>query len=213
MDVVGIEFMTESMTSYVREFYASRMGTLLYFSKEALANGLTYSEMLLRDKRDEWEEMEFPFDCTPAIPVNGAVKIDELIYNVGDGPREPGGKDLRLLKFGKQEVIQPGSLFRAMLWGDDLPDLTVGMTFFLGKKRGSCVLTSVKKVEKVGPTVTPSGIILPVQVTPSQLTQVSAYHPLVTLNRFLIVEVPSGAYNRWLNVVDYSVPMFSKQQL
>ncbi|HID94847.1 MAG TPA: hypothetical protein EYP53_02155 [Candidatus Latescibacteria bacterium] len=210
MDVVGIEFMTESMTSYVREFYASRMGTILYFSKEALANGLTYSEMLLRDKRDEWEEVEFPFDCTPAIPVNGAVKIDELIYSVGDGPRVSGDKDLRLLKFGRQEVIQPGSLFRAMLWGDDLPDLAVGMTFFLGKKRGSCVLTSVNKVEEADPTAIPSGIILPVQVTPSQLAQVSAYHPLVTLNRFLIVKIPSGAYDKWLNVANYSVPMLSR---
>ncbi len=210
MDAAVIEFMTESMTLYLREFFASHMGTLLYFSKESLANALTYSEMLVRDKDEKWKEQCFPFDCTPAIPVNGAVKVDELIYNVGvgDRPQIPVEKDKRILRFGRQEVIQPGSIFRAVLWGD-LPILEKGQTFLIGKKRGTAVITEVKIVRDVEATRFPSGIIMPIQILPGQISVFSSYQPLVAMNRFLIVKVPARAHDKWLNVERYSVPLVS----
>lgn len=208
MDAVLIEFMIESMTLYVREFFAGRMRTSVYFSKQCLGNALTYSEMFIRDKTEEWEEQRFPFDCTPAVPLSETVRIEEIIYNAGVGDRSqiPRGKDRRLLRFGRQEVIQPGSLFRAILWGT-LPKLEKQQTFFIGKKRGAAVIRAADRVRDAKITDSPSGNIMPIQIRLDQLSIVQSYQPLMVMNRFLLVRVPAGAHDKWLNVKEYSVPV------
>lgn len=213
MDAVLIEFMMESMALYVREFFAGRMGTLSYFSKQCVGNALAYSEMFTRDKTEEWQEQWFPFDCTPAVPLSETVKIEEIIYNVGvnDRPQIPGEKDRRLLRFGRQEIIQPGALFRAILWGT-LPMLEKRQNFFIGKKRGAAVIRDVKRAWNVKITDCPSGTIMPVQIRLDQLHIFSSYQPLVAMNRFLIVRVPAWGHDRWLNVDEYSVPVTPDQK-
>ena len=206
MDAIAIEFMTESMLMYVREFYASRMGTHPFLSKEAVTSGLTYSELFVREREAEWEKMVFPFDSTPAIWRDDALNIEEIIYNAGDGPR-PGEKDLRLLKYGKQEVIKPGSIFRAVLWGERVPAVEKGQPFFIGKKRGSCVITFVTHSENIILRNEPSGTILPIQLNLDQISRFPSYIPLATLSRFLIVKIPAGGWGRWLNVGGFSVPV------
>jgi len=206
MDAIAIEFMTESMLMYVREFYASRMGTHPFLSKEAVASALTYSELFVRERKAEWEKMVFPFDCTPAISRDDALNLEEIIYNAGDGPR-PGERDLRLLKYGKQVVIKPGSIFRAVLWGERVPGVGKGQPFFIGKKRGSCVITSVTHSVNVIAGKEALGIILPIQVNLDQMSRFSSYIPLATLSRFLIVKIPAGGWESWLNVGGFSVPV------
>lgn len=209
MQAALIEFLTESMALYGREFYASRMGTIIYFSKEALANGLTYSECFLRDKRDRWEEQAFPFNCTPAVPVEGAVRVEEVIYRAGDDPGSDQ-KDRRLLRFGTQEVISPGSVFRAMLWGN-LPELSLGQVFWIGKKRGTAVITALELREEAEITGQPRGLILPIQIAVPQASKFPAYEPLVLMHRFLIIRLPAMATRKWLNVAGYSTPFLDQE--
>jgi hypothetical protein len=111
MKAAYVEFRLESSTMNTREFYASRQGTHKYLTKEAVASAITYGDVLRRNKKDEWKPLDtqFNFDCTPAMPVN--VQTLETVYKAGDDP------NAGLLRYGHQELLLPGSIFRFAAWG------------------------------------------------------------------------------------------------
>ncbi len=197
MRVALIEFRLESYSMYLREFYASRMGSLMYFSKEAVANAISYSDMFKRNRKEEWKETDFSFKNAPAIPID--VRMDEIVYKAGDNPNQG------LLRYGKQEVILPGSLFKAALWGE-YPRIEEGQVFFIGKKRGTAVITKLSECEREleeGYT----GVVFPIQVSPKDLKRFDKYKPLIATSRFFIIQPYSGRDLRWLNIDGYSIPI------
>ncbi|MHC1585737.1 MAG: hypothetical protein ACXQS7_05715, partial [Candidatus Syntropharchaeia archaeon] len=196
MRVALVEFRLESYSMYLREFYASRMGSLMYFSKEAVANAISYSDMFKRDRKEEWKEIEFPFKNTPAVPID--VRVDEIVYKAGDDPNRG------LLRYGKQEVILPGSIFKTALWGE-YPRIERGQVFFIGKKRGTAVITKLSEYERELEEKY-IGKIFPIQVSPVDLNKFDKYRPLIATSRFFIIQPYSGKDLRWLNVDDHSIP-------
>lgn len=175
-----VEFRLESSTMNTREFYASRQGTHKYLTKEAVASAITYSEVLQRNKRDEWTPLTFAFDCTPAMPVD--VYTLETVYKAGDEP------DVGLLRYGRQELLMPGSIFRFIAWGD-LPALQAGQVFLIGKKRAAARITMCVLAEVEPNTTAQADWVMPIQVPPPELVQFDAYVPLVLTARYAIVQV------------------------
>lgn len=199
MKAALMDFMVESSTQNVREFYASRAGTYKFFTAEAVCSGLSYTEALVRDKLEEYQELTFPFRATPAMPVE--VKTTDVIYKAGDNAGEG------LLRFGKQELILPGSIFRCIIWGE-IPQLEKGQIFLIGKKRSpACIISFVQ--EEVVIDTSMLGESFCVQVSPQELNRFSSYIPLVATNRYFIIKLPlSNDLNRF-KIGDFVVPLVS----
>ncbi|MBO8127655.1 MAG: hypothetical protein H0Z39_00430 [Peptococcaceae bacterium] len=143
--------------------------------------------------------MTFPFDCTPAEAIE--VRTTEVIYKAGDDPKAG------LLRFGRQELLLPGSRFRFVAWGE-VPSLQVGQVFLIGKKRAAAVITACHIEDDVEPdTINSAPVVLPVQVTVSDLVKLPAYRPIAATGRYLIVAVPILPRMRRLKVGDYVVPL------
>jgi len=181
MRAAYVEFRLESSTMNTREFYASRQGTHKYLTKEAVASAITYTEALQRSKEDEWKPLAFPFDCTPAMPVD--VHTLETVYKAGDEP------NVGLLRYGRQELLTPGSVFRFAAWGD-VPDLWEGQVFLIGKKRAAGQITVCEPVEAERDTTTQADRVMPIQVPPLKLARFEAFVPLILTARYAIVQVP-----------------------
>lgn len=183
-----------------REFYASRQGTHKYLTKEAVACAITYSEVLRRSKKDEWAPLvsEFDFDCTPAMPVD--VHTLETVYKAGDDP------NAGLLRYGRQELLLPGSVFRFAAWGS-LPPLWDGQMFLIGKKRAAARVTRCVLSEVEPNTTMRAEQVMPIQVPPLTVTQYGAFIPLVLTARYAIVQVPLQPGRPRLVVNGWAVPL------
>ena len=199
MKAALIEFRLESATQNVREFYAGRMGTQTFFTKEAVCSALTYEEYLVRDRKAEFAPLTFQFQATPAMGVD--VRLQEVVYKAGDLP------DAGLLRYGKQTLLMPGSIFRCMVWGD-IPALRVGQVILIGKKRAAAEITTCV-VADVSPDGVTGGTVLPVQVPPLRLPQV--YSPLAITNRYAIIRVPLSVGIRRFAVHGYAVPLLEQE--
>jgi hypothetical protein len=199
MKAAIVDFKLESMSLYVREFYASKMGTLEYFSKEAVANAISYQDMFKRDKKQEWQEMHFPFNNTPAIPIDFAKET--IVYKAGDDTKKG------LLRYGKQDVLIPNSKFRFIVWGD-YPMLEKGQIFFIGKKRGIAKIIDLQEFD-VEPTRDAFASLhpFPIQLKPSDLKKLSRYFIHVATSRFFIVSVPPSGEFDYLVLANYVVPL------
>jgi hypothetical protein len=182
MEAAYVEFRLESSTMNTREFYASRQGTHRYLTKEAVANAITYSEVLQRSKVDEWKSLasEFEFDCTPAMPVS--VQTLDTIYKAGDDPNSG------LLRYGRQELLLPGSIFRFAVWGT-LPPLWKGQMILIGKKRAAAQITKCVRVDAKFDTINLGDRVMPIQVSPSKLKEIPAYVPLILTARYAIIQI------------------------
>ncbi len=183
MKAAVVNFRLESASMYLKEFYASKMGTLDYFSKEAIANAITYKEMFKRDKKQDWEEMQFSFDNTPAVPTN--FSRETIVYKAGDDPKKG------LLRYGKQEVLMPGSEFRFIVWGD-FPELKLSQIFFIGKKRAPAKIVSISQEFDVKPSKEVKGNPFPIQVNLTALKRIKRYILHVATSRFFIISIPPG---------------------
>jgi hypothetical protein len=192
------EFRLESSTMNTREFYASRQGTQRYLTKEAVACGIAYSEVLQRNKRDEWAPLGFNFDCTPAMPVQ--LRTLEAVYKAGDSP------NVGLLRYGRQDLLMPGSVYRFVAWGD-VPPLWEGQIFLIGKKRAAARVTLCESVEVQPDTRAEAERVIPIQVPPLDLGQFAAFAPLVLTARYAIVQVPLGPGVRRFVVGGWAVPL------
>lgn len=181
MRAAYVEFQLESSTMNTREFYASRQGTHKYLTREAVACAITYSETLQRSKRDEWTPLTFAFNCTPAMPVD--TRTLETVYKAGDEP------NIGLLRYGRQELLLPGSIFRFVAWGE-LPGLGEGQVFLIGKKRAAAKVTACVSAEVEPNTTTQADRVMPIQVPPLELARFEAFIPLVLTARYAIVQVP-----------------------
>jgi len=181
-----------------REFYASRQGTQRYLTKEAVACGIAYSEVLQRNKRDEWAPLSFDFDCTPAMPVH--VRTLEAVYKAGDSP------NVGLLRYGRQDLLMPGSVYRFVAWGD-VPPLWEGQIFLIGKKRAAARVTLCESVEVQPDTRAEADRVMPIQVPPLDLGQFAAFAPLVLTARYAIVQVPLGPGVQRFVVGGWAVPL------
>lgn len=195
MQVAYVEFRLESATQNVREFYASRVGTHKFFTKEAVACAITYSEVLQRDKNEEYQPLDFSFNNTPAEPID--VKTAEVVYKAGDNP------NMGLLRYGRQELILPGSTFRFVVWGI-FPPLIEGQTFLIGKKRAAATIIKIVS-DDVKFDTTGQGKVMPIQVSP--LSRLPAYIPLVLTNRYYIIRVQLSEEIKRLKVGEYVVPI------
>ena len=195
MKAALIEFRLESATQNVREFYAGRMGTHTFFTREAVCSALLYEECLARDRKAEFAPLTFPFQATPAMGVE--VRLQEVVYKAGDLP------DAGLLRYGKQHLLMPGSIFRCMVWGD-IPALQAGQVILIGKKRAAAEITTCV-IEDVTPDWVTGGTVLPVQVPPLRLAGV--YSPLAITNRYAIIRVPLSAGIRRFALNGYAVPL------
>ena len=198
MRAAYVEFQLESSTMNTREFYASRQGTHKYLTKEAVASAITYSEALQRNKRDEWKPLTFPFNCTPAMPVN--VQTVETVYKAGDEP------DVGLLRYGRQELLMPGSIFRFIVWGE-IPALWKGQVFLIGKKRATALVTICVLAEVEPDTTVQADRVMPIQVPPLELARFDAFAPLVLTARYAIVQVPLRAGQPRFVVGGWAVPL------
>jgi len=190
-----IEFRLESATQNVREFYAGRMGTQTFFTKEAVCSALLYEEYLARDRKADFAPLTFPFRATPAIGVE--VRLQEVVYKAGDLP------DVGLLRYGKQHLLMPGSVFRCMVWGN-VPAFQAGQVILIGKKRAAAEITTCV-IEDVTPDAVTGGTVLPVQVPSLRLP--SVYSPLAITNRYAIIRVPLSPDIQRLAVHGYAVPL------
>jgi hypothetical protein len=199
MRAIYAEFRLESSTMNTREFYASRQGTHRYLTKEAVASAITYGEALQRDKRDQWEPLHLPFDCTPAMPVN--VRTFESVYKAGDQA------DAGLLRYGRQGLLVPGSVFRFVAWGD-IPLLWEGQVVLIGKKRAAAQIVQCVSADNIEPDkTTQSSQVIPIQVPPLKLNQFEAFVPLILTARYAIVQIPlRPALDRFV-VGGWAVPL------
>lgn len=198
MKAAYVEFRLESATMNTREFYASKQGTHKYLTKGAVACAISYSEVLQRNKKDEWSALPFDFDCTPAVPVN--VRTLETVYKAGDKANEG------LLRYGHQELIMPGSVFRFVAWGE-LPSLWEGQIFLIGKKRAAARVITCVKSEVEPDTKTPAEHIMPIQIPPLTVTQFGAFVPLVLTANYAIVQIPLQPGRSRLVVNGWAVPL------
>lgn len=200
MKAAYVEFRLESATMNTREFYASRQGTHKYLTKEAVACAITYSEVLRRSKKEEWAPLmpEFGFDCTPAMPV--AVRTLETVYKAGDDV------NVGLLRYGRQELLLPGSIFRFVAWGD-LPSLREGQIVLIGKKRAAAQLAKCVLAEVEPDTDMPAAQVMPIQVPPETVVDYGAFIPLVLTMRYAIVQVPLQPGRPRLVVNGWAVPL------
>lgn len=196
MKAALLEFELDSSTQHVGPFYAGREGTLRYLTREAVCSALLYVDSLWQDKTDPYRALTFPFDSTPAEPVD--VRTAEVIYRAGDKP------DQGLLRFGRQDLLLPGSRFRCAVWGD-LPPLAVGQVFLVGKKRAPARITRLT-IEDVEPGFTAEGPTLPVQLPPSVVMRYRSFAPLVGTNRYFIVKLPLTPDVRRFAVGGHVVP-------
>lgn len=197
MKAALLEFELESSTQNVGPFYAGYEGTLHYLTREAVCSALTYTDHIWQDKAEAYQPLAFPFESTPAEPVD--VCVAEAIYNAGDRRPHQG-----LLRFGKQELLLPGSRFRCALWGD-LPPLAEGQVFLIGKKRAPARIVRLT-IEDVQPNYVAEGPTLPVQLPPHAVTRYRAFAPLVGTQRYLILKLPLTPDLRRFAVGGYVVP-------
>jgi hypothetical protein len=199
MQAAYVEFQLDSSTMNTREFYASRQGTHRYLTKEAVACAITYTEVLLRNKSDLWAPLDFAFDCTPAAPIT--VRTANTIYKAGDQ------SNIGLLRFGRQELIMPGSTFRFVAWGN-LPPLWSGQVFLIGKKRAAARVTALFTAESEPDTKSEAlGGVMPIQLPSFELGKVRAYRPIALTARYAIVQVPLGPDVSRVVVNGWAVPM------
>jgi hypothetical protein len=199
MKAALIEFRLESATQNVREFYAGRMGTHTFFTKEAVCSALLYEEYLFRERRADFTPLTFPFHATPAMGIE--VRLQEVVYKAGDQ------QDVGLLRYGKQHLLMPGSTFRCMVWGD-IPALQSGQIILIGKKRAAAEITTCV-IADVTPDRAIGGTVLPVQVLPNRLPEV--YSLLAITARYAIIRVPLSADVRRFAVHGYAVPLLEEQ--
>lgn len=199
MNAALIEFRLESATQNVREFYAGRMGTQTFFTKEAICMALSYEEHLARDRRANFKPLAFPFQATPALSIE--VRLQEVVYKAGDKV------DVGLLRYGKQQLMMPGSVFRCMIWGE-IPTLQAGQVILIGKKRAAAEITTCVVVE-VTPDTTTGGTVLPLQVQPTSMPEV--YSLLAITARYAIIRVPLSADIRRFAVSGYAVPLLEEE--
>lgn len=192
-----IEFELESTTQNVRSFYAGYASTSHYFTREAVCSALSYTETLWHNRRDEYQPLSFPFDSTPAEPIR--IHTADVLYRSGDNANEG------LLRFGKQEVILPGSQFRCSVWGD-LPALEIGQVFLIGKKRAPARIVSLIQ-QSVTPDHLSEGILLPVQLPPRRVMSFGAFIPLVGAQRYFILKIPLQANIKRFSIAGYAVPL------
>jgi hypothetical protein len=175
------------------------MRTHRFFTKEAIASAITYSEILRRNKNEEYQLLTFPFDCTPAEPLNASTT--EVIYKAGDDPKKG------LLRFGRQELILPGSRFHFAMWGN-IPFLEIGQMFLIGKKRAAALITECQVEDDVQPDFNSKApIVLPVQVSLSDIGRLPAYRPIAATARYFIVEIPIHPGMSRLKVGSCLVPL------
>jgi hypothetical protein len=191
-----VEFELESSTQNVGPFYAGYEGTLRFFTREAVCSALTYADRIWQDKNETYRPLVFPFESTPAEPVE--VHTAEMVYRAGDKP------DQGLLRFGRQVLLLPGSRFRCALWGD-LPLLTEGQVFLIGKKRAPARIVRLN-IEDTEPNYTAEGQTLPVQLSPDKVMRFGAFAPLVGTQRYFILKLPLTSDVRRFSINGYVVP-------
>lgn len=195
-----IEFELDSSTQNVGSFYAGYERTLHYLTREAVCSALTYADRIWQDKTETYQPLDFPFESTPAEPVD--VQTTEVVYNAGDI------SDQGLLRFGRQELLSPGSRFRCALWGD-LPAFKLGQVFLIGKKRAPARITQLV-TEEVEPDYEVEGPVLPVQLAPDRVTRLRAFAPLVGTQRYFILKLPLASDLRRFTVGGYVVPLLGE---
>ena len=200
MKAAYVEFRLESATMNTREFYASRQGTHKYLTKESVACAISYDDTLVRNKKEEWKPLTFDFDCTPAAPVN--VHTLDSVYKAGDDP------NAGLLRYGHQELLMPGSLFRFIAWGN-LPTLWEGQIILIGKKRAPARLIKCVQADILPDTTTKAEQVIPIQVSPQEVIQYGAFVPLVFTLRYAIIQVPLQTGRPRLVVNGWAVPFRS----
>jgi hypothetical protein len=194
------EFRLESSTMNTREFYASRQGTQRYLTREAVACAISYSEILTRDKTVEWASLNFDFDCTPAVPVR--LQSLEVVYKAGDDP------NAGLLRYGRQDMLMPGSVFRFVAWGN-VPALREGQIILIGKKRAAARMTVCRSAEVEPDTSAGANRVMPIQVPPLELRRLEAFSPLVLTARYAIIQIPLRQNLRRIVVEGWAVPIVS----
>lgn len=192
-----IEFQIESATQNMRGYYAGYATTIHYFSREAVCSALSYEDSIWRDRKQQYEPLTFPFDSIPASPVS--VKTADVIYKAGDQVNEG------LLRFGRQEMLLPGSTFRTVLWGE-LPPLENGQVFLIGKKRAPAQIISLL-IEEVIVDYESDGIMLPIQLPPQSVMLFGAFAPLVATQRLFILKIPLRPQIARFTIGDYVVPL------
>ena len=197
MKAALIEFELESSTQNVGPFYAGYERTLEYLTREAVCSALTYTDRIWQDRGESYHPLSFPFDSTPASPVK--VQTAAVIYKAGDRP------DQGLLRFGKQELLLPGSRFICALWGD-LPALAEGQIFLIGKKRAPARIVKLT-VRDVQPDYVSEGPTLPVQLAPDAVMRYRAFAPLVGTRRYFILKLPLSPDLRRFAIGGYVVPL------
>lgn len=198
MKAAYVEFRLESATMNTREFYASKQGTHKYLTKGAVACAISYNEVLQRNKKDDWSALSFDFDCTPAVPVN--IRTLETVYKAGDKA------DVGLLRYGRQELIMPGSVFRFVAWGG-LPQLWEGQVFLIGKKRAAARVITCVQSDVEPDTKTSAEHVMPIQIPPLSVAQFGAFVPLVLTAYYAIVQVPLEPGRPRLVLNGWGVPL------
>lgn len=197
MQAALIEFELESATQNMSGFYAGYASTWHYFTREAVCSALSYADSLWREKDQEYQSLSFPFESTPAEPI--AVETFDVIYKAGDQGNQG------LLRFGKQELLLPGSRFRCVIWGE-LPSLEPEQIFLIGKKRAPARITNLV-IQEVELDYTSDGILLPIQVSPTSVGMYSAFTPLVGTHRYFILRIPLHSTIRRFSIGECVVPL------
>ncbi len=199
MKAAYVEFMLESSTMNMAAFHGAYARTHTFFTKESVSTAISYGEILQRDRAEQYQPLEFPFACTPAESVD--FRASEVLYRAGDDPNKG------LLKFGRQELILPGSRFHFAIWGY-IPALEVGQVFLIGKKRAPAVITKyVVEDDAKADWNSTAPIVLPIQVELSDISKLPSYRPIAFTSRYFIVSVPLMSGTKRMKIGNCIVPL------
>ena len=117
--------------------------------------------------------------------------------------------DQGLLRFGKQELILPGSTFRCVVWGD-LPGLELGQVFLIGKKRAPARICQLK-IAEVTVDHDSTGRLMPIQLPPAHVMSYGAFAPLVGTQRYFILKIPLRDNVARFVIDGYAIPIVNER--
>ncbi len=147
----------ESHTANTSSWYARTQKTHKFLSRESVIAATTNTDWIVQETETDYDPDfvygDHPkFYATPAMPEDISIRK----YEVGSRMKEDVDETPQehLLAYGHRELILPGSIFRAIVWGN-YPEIAEGDICLIGKERAEAVIEEfneheIEEVDKPG---------------------------------------------------------------
>ena len=147
-----VEFRVESHTANLSSWFARIQRTHSFLTRESVISALTDTDWLVLDQDamargydpDGVYGDQGPFFATPAMPIHATVRRHVVGAHLCEPPLREKAQE-HLLAYGMRDLITPGSRFRALIWGPQIPRVEAGDVHFIGKERA---VLAVEKAEQ-----------------------------------------------------------------